>query len=145
MKTISAASPSLRGFTAGERNISQLFAWQEYDLDATVKSTIATSAPPVPVQPLGGYASHLVNQTVYISMTSTSFRLHSVHNVIEALFAGKVWPDRLYLFLSSSPFLLDKGVLPGDVPESLIALTRRFPLSIVFTGWHVCWHMVACT
>lgn len=85
-------------------------------------------------------ASTKVHQPVYISMTSTSFRIHSVHRVIENIFAGFVWPDRLYLFLSSEGYLMDEGVPPDQLPTKLLDLARNFPLSIVYTGnlTHAC-------
>ena len=113
-------------------NISNLFAWQEYQHEHSQDS--AADATTASVLPVKGFASQLVNQPVYISMACTSFRIASVHRVIEGIFAGHMWPDRLYLFVSSEPYLLDSGVQPSQLPAALRALAARFPLSIVFTG-----------
>ena len=115
-------------------NVSNLFSWQEYSFSSDSTSSVTSNdTTPVPL-PEQGLASAIINQPVYISLTSTSFRIASVHRVIENLFAGFMWPDRLFLFLSSSPYLLDAGVHPAHLPEQLRNLVRRFPVSVVFTG-----------
>jgi hypothetical protein len=107
-------------------NISELFSWREYTWNHTGATKAAT------IKPL---ASDIINQPVLMSMTTTSFRIDSAYLVIEKMFAtGYIWPDRLYLFLSSEPHLLDKGVHPDAVPNNLKDIVRRYPVTIVFTG-----------
>ena len=83
------------------------------------------------------YASSLVGgQPVYVSMTTMSSRIGRVHKTIRAIFEGPVIPDRLYLFISRAPFLLDAGIANKSViPEELraMALEQLLPLTIVFT------------
>ena len=112
-------------------NVSGLFAWEEF---VPGQATSTTTEVPHIAQPAKGFASKHINQKVFISMTCTSFRIDSVHRVIGNIFAGYMWPDRLFLVLSSTPYLLDRGVTPSDIPDTLIALTRKYPFSIVYTG-----------
>ena len=46
---------------------------------------------------------------VYITMTTISSRVHNIENTIISLLNGDVLADRIYLFISSEPFLLDAG------------------------------------
>ena len=46
---------------------------------------------------------------VYITMTTISSRVHHIENTIISLLNGDVLADRIYLFISSEPFLLDAG------------------------------------
>ena len=46
---------------------------------------------------------------VYIAMTTISSRVNKIENTIISLLNGDVLADRIYLFISSEPFLLDAG------------------------------------
>jgi hypothetical protein len=81
-------------------------------------------------------ASSLVGQPVYVSMTTMSSRIGNVHKTIRQIFGGRVIPDRLFLFISREPFLLDRGiandsVIPSDLRD--LALKGVYPLSVIYT------------
>lgn len=83
------------------------------------------------------YASSLVKQAVYVSMTTISSRIDRVHKTILSIFQGLVIPDRLFLFISRKPFLLDGGIADErSIPEALRALVleQRFPVTLVYTN-----------
>lgn len=83
------------------------------------------------------YASSLVGQAVYVSMTTISSRIDRVHKTILSIFQGLVIPDRLFLFISRRPFLLDGGIADEkSIPEDLQAmvLEQRFPVTLVYTN-----------
>ena len=79
-------------------------------------------------------ASKIVSKPVYVSMTTTHIRITQVHIAIKTIFKSIVIPDRLYLFISKDPFLVDKGIQPNDIPEQLKQLLRNgYPISIIYT------------
>ena len=47
---------------------------------------------------------------VYITLTTISSRVNKIENTIISLLNGEVLADRIYLFISSEPFLLDAGM-----------------------------------
>ena len=81
------------------------------------------------------FASTVVKQPVYVSMTTIKARIGRVHKTIISIFEGPLVPDRLYLFISREGFLLDAGVQPEDIPLELKELitVRCWPISIVYT------------
>ena len=95
---------------------------------------------------------------VYITMTTISSRVNKIEDTIVSLLNGEVLADRIYLFISSEPFLLDAGRccfvdqlllfipnicnlcrnpclgIPVDqLPLSLLELSYYFPFTIVYT------------
>ena len=118
--------------------IPDLYSWKEYKINYSEMSNLSIVKPME--KPL---ASEFINQKVYISMASTSFRLHSVHQVLANIFEGFWWPDHLYLFLSSEAFLLDAGVNESDISHALKVMVMTYPMTIVFTRksllyWNCC-------
>ena len=47
---------------------------------------------------------------MYITLTTISSRVNKIENTIISLLNGEVLADRIYLFISSEPFLLDAGI-----------------------------------
>jgi len=83
------------------------------------------------------YASSLVQQPVYVSMATIASRIDRVHKTIRSVFEGAVIPDRLYLFISREPFLLDAGIANVSyIPEELksMVLEQQFPVSVIYTS-----------
>jgi hypothetical protein len=83
----------------------------------------------------GKRSFELVQKPVYVSITTISQRLSDVHKTIWQLLNGTVIPDQIYLFISPTPFLLDKGITSKDVDDSteLQLLVRHYPVTIIFT------------
>eukprot|EP01041_Mallomonas_annulata_P000428 gene428-766_t len=81
------------------------------------------------------FASQLVDdQPVYISLTTMASRLHHVPDTIASLLQGTILPSRIFLFLSSEPFMLDKGISPSILKhENWTSLTSNPLISIIFT------------
>lgn len=93
--------------------------------------------PPYKRNASATYASSLVQQPVYVSMTTMSSRIGKVHHTIRSIFEGLIIPDRLYLFISRESFLLDKGIAnESAVPAELQSIVREqlYPISIVYTN-----------
>ncbi len=66
---------------------------------------------------------------VTVSLTTTSRRIRHVEDVIRSLLNQDMPARQVVLWLSREPFLMDEGVAPEDVPESLRALeSRRFAI-----------------
>lgn len=42
-------------------------------------------------------------------------------------------PDRIFLFISSEPFILDTGIPVEELPLALLELSYYFPFTIVYT------------
>ena len=79
-------------------------------------------------------ASKIVSMPVYVSMTTTHIRINQVHIAIKTIFKSIVIPDRLYLFISKDKFLVDKGIQPKDIPDTLKQLIKTgYPISIIYT------------
>lgn len=79
-------------------------------------------------------ASKIVSKKVYGTMTTTHFRIGQVHNTIRTIFKGVVVPDRLFVFISKDSFLLDKGIQPKNIPETIRQIIRDgYPVSIIYT------------
>lgn len=74
-----------------------------------------------------------VKQPVYVSLTTISSRVHQVHDTIMTVLTGSVVPHWIYLFVSSEPFLLDKGIPQSSLPANLLALTETYNVSIIYT------------
>ena len=60
-------------------------------------------------------------------------RIHKVDKTIISLLSGRMIPDRIFLFISSDPFILDTGVPVEDLPLALLELSFYFPFTIVYT------------
>ncbi|RYH06818.1 hypothetical protein EON65_42410 [archaeon] len=75
--------------------------------------------------------SQYVSLPVYVSLTTVSYRIHIVNQAIQTLLHGSVIPDHIYLFVSDSPYLMDRGVT--DLPENLLIFVANKQLSVIFT------------
>jgi hypothetical protein len=116
------------------KNVAELFAWEE--LEWTSEGVVRRHSPATPSfthSHTHTLASSLVKQPVYMSMATTSFRVHSVTRVLVRLFEGVVWPDLLYLFVSREGFLLDEGV-SERVSEGVLKELTGYPVRVVYTG-----------
>ncbi len=69
---------------------------------------------------------------VLVSLTVISSRLQSVYQTIISLLCGQASPTLIYLFISSSPFLLDAGIPIENIPQTLLALAATGQLRIVY-------------
>lgn len=79
-------------------------------------------------------ASKITGIPLYGTMTTTHFRIHQVHSTVRTIFKSAVIPDRLYIFISKDPFLLDKGIPPQNIPDQLKQVIREgYPVSIIYT------------
>lgn len=76
-------------------------------------------------------ASSIIAQPVYMTMTTIDARMETIAKNIASFLEATMVPDRIYLFISSEKYLLDKGV--QKIPQDLIELSVRYPVSIVFT------------
>ena len=65
------------------------------------------------------------NSDVTVRLTTTSRRIRHVEDVIRSLLNQDMPARQVVLWLSREPFLMDEGVAPEDVPESLRALESR--------------------
>lgn len=59
-----------------------------------------------------------------VSLTATSFRLPMLSEVLKSLLRQTIAPERVVLWVSDEPFLLDAGVRSDDLPESVRALAE---------------------
>jgi len=112
-------------------SFSSLFTYEEV-YPASLRAKINSNSIPIGAV----LASSLVGQPVYVSMTTMSSRIGNVHKTIRQIFQGKVIPDRLFLFISREPFLLDRGiandsVIPAELQD--LALKGEYPLSVIYT------------
>ena len=60
---------------------------------------------------------------VTVSLTTVSYRIGTVHRVLDSLLAQAYRPERIVLWVSREPHLLDEGV--NEIPPSLAALADR--------------------
>lgn len=85
---------------------------------------------------LGGVlASSLVHQPVYVSMTTIAARIGNLHQTISEVLMGPVIPDRIYVFVSRDPYLIDEGVESSgfrQIPPEMNVLAAFYPVTIVF-------------
>jgi hypothetical protein len=108
------------------------FGWKEYIPLSSAKDKPHQSGRPIGL--VGVPASSIVDQPVYVSITTISTRIKMVHKTIWQLLNGTVIPDSIYLFVSPDPFLLDQGVSAKDLEESheLQRLIKHYPVKIIF-------------
>jgi hypothetical protein len=66
---------------------------------------------------LGGDAPLAVNYIV--SLTTTSYRIETVHRTILSILSQSVRPKEIILWISDSAFGNDRGVSSGDIPNKL--------------------------
>ena len=115
------------------------YSWMELTLHGDGNSsTPSSSIHPPPALPLASDLLHKgaggQQQAVYVSLTSISGRLYGIIPTIQSIFAGTVTPTRLFVFLSSEPFLLDQGISETAIRNhEIMNLTRIFPISIILT------------
>jgi hypothetical protein len=69
-----------------------------------------------------------------LSLTATAQRLDLLHEVLRGLLAQSRPADRVLLWLSHEPFLLDQGVQWADLPAEVREMERRGLLEIAFTA-----------
>ena len=65
------------------------------------------------------------SKSVIVSLTSTSERIEQVYQTIESILNQSLPANRVILWLSKEPFLLDQGIKSVDLNESLRSLTHR--------------------
>ena len=68
----------------------------------------------------GVHASTVISNPVYVSLTSISSRVMSVHNSILTMLHGVIKPSRIFLFVSLEEYLIDQGV--PIIPDILLCL-----------------------
>jgi hypothetical protein len=105
------------------------YGWFEYT--PIISPQVAEANATMP-QLAGTLASTIIKQPVYVSMTTISTRLGDLHKTISEILMGPVIPDRIYLFVSRSPYLLDEGIRTINITPELNVLAHFYPLSIVF-------------
>jgi hypothetical protein len=69
---------------------------------------------------------------VIVSLTTISTRVHAVYQTVVSLLCGQATPSLIYLFISEGGYLLDKGILPHEIPQSLLSLVVANRLTIVY-------------
>jgi len=62
---------------------------------------------------------------VTVSLTSTSERIDQVHQTIESILNQELKADKVILWLSQEPHLVDKGINPEDLNASLRSLLNQ--------------------
>jgi hypothetical protein len=80
----------------------------------------------------------LRGQMLYVSLTTIHNRIYGITNTVESIIRGTVWPDRIFIFVSRDPYLLDIGVSPefilSETKGQLANLTQTYPwISLIFT------------
>ena len=80
-------------------------------------------------------ASDIVGgQPVYLSLTTIQSRLHHVPETVMSLLQGTLLPTKIFVFLSTEPFLLDTGVSYDSLLKGNWTKVISNPLvSVVFT------------
>lgn len=108
------------------------YGWEELQLSSAAEQMLGYSSQSSVLASsflrLGGSS-----QPVYISLTTISSRIGGVYRVLENIFTGPIVPDRVFLVISHDSFLADKGIPKEMVPQELIELGKKYPLSIVYT------------
>ena len=67
---------------------------------------------------------------VHVSLTTISGRVAGLPGVLRSLEAQTLLPDRIHLWISPEPFLLDEGVRRADLPDEVLARAEDGRLSI---------------
>lgn len=62
--------------------------------------------------------------SIVVSLTTISGRLAFLDKVLESLLAQSLRPDRIHLWISPEPHLLDEGVRETDLPPKVRSLAR---------------------
>ncbi len=70
---------------------------------------------------------------VYISLTSIDSRINKIGPVINSLLSQTSKPDKIYLYLSEEPYLLDNGIKKSEIPSNILELHRKKLIQIVYT------------
>lgn len=113
-----------------KHNHSSQYSWKEVVVDVL---NFTQHKLLLPMPNTWSYpARQMVQQPVFVSMATVSFRVQRVHQAIHALLHGVVVPDRIFLFMSDHPFMMDQGIVA--LPARLLALVAEGLLTIVFTG-----------
>lgn len=74
-------------------------------------------------------SSEIIDQPLYVSLTTIHLRLQFVVDTVESILLGSVIPDHIYLFVSKRPYLLDKGINESSVREKLLKPLRMRNIS----------------
>lgn len=88
------------------------------------------------VRPFASTVLH--GQQLYVSLTTIHNRIYGITNTVGSIIRGTIWPDRIFIFVSRDPYLLDKGVTPefilSESKGQLANLTQTYPwISVIFT------------
>ena len=67
-------------------------------------------------------ADFRLSTPITVSLTSTSERIERVHQTVESLLNQELKADKVVLWLSQEPYLIDKGINPEDLNASLCSL-----------------------
>lgn len=78
------------------------------------------------------YSSNYFSIPVYVSMTTISSRINNIVPSFRTLLSGVIAPNRVYLFISREPYLLDEGI--KEIPTSITKFASTNPISVVFTN-----------
>ena len=82
---------------------------------------------------VGRPISNVTSFELLVSMTSVSFRIDDAWKSIYSILNGSLLPSKIYLFLSRTAHLHDKGVSVDSIPENLLVLAAKGLLNIVYT------------
>ena len=56
-----------------------------------------------------------MTQKVYVSLTTISERIKSVHDTVSSILSQDYHVDRVTLYISKEPFIIDKGIKEIDL------------------------------
>jgi hypothetical protein len=75
----------------------------------------------------------LNGQPLYVSMTTISERTDKVVEAVFNIMNGAVIPNHIFLFVSSDPYMLDRGIREQDIPVELYGLMAAGIVTVVNT------------
>ena len=70
---------------------------------------------------------------IYVSLTTISSRIKNIRYVIDSILNQTRKVDAVKLFISSEPFLFDKGIAESDIPDDLKMLRDSGMIEIIYT------------
>lgn len=79
------------------------------------------------------FASSLINQPVYISLTTVTHRIQGLPRIIKQLLDGTMLPTHIYIVISTESYLMDDGISNKTLSKELLGLMHIYPVSIVYT------------
>lgn len=113
-KNINLSEVSLNFNSKYKQFIPMIYRNKKFYLNNTLSSSFFTSKP------------------VYISITTIDKRIKSAYYSIKTILTGSIIPTKIFLFISSTPYLSDKGI--KKIPTSLLSLVAEGVLRIIYTN-----------